>query len=89
MSDLSGYVLVLGRMLQEHNRNIGQVLERIRGAGLKLKPKKCLFAQCSVEYLGHIVYEHVDVALREDGQVGDGPSGARLGHRPSIWEEEC
>ena len=48
-------VLVFGRTLEEHNRNLRKVLERIREAGLKLKPKKCLFTQRSVEYLGHIV----------------------------------
>ena len=48
-------VLVFGRMLEEHNHNLGQVLERIKRAGLKLKPKKCRIAQTSVEYLGHVV----------------------------------
>ena len=48
-------VLVFGRSLEEHNQRLVQVFSRIRSAGLKLKPRKCLFAQRSVEYLGHIV----------------------------------
>ena len=48
-------VLVFGRTLQEHNENLTKVLARIRQAGLRLKPKKCSFAQQSVEYLGHVV----------------------------------
>ena len=48
-------VLVLGATLQEHNANLRKVFDRIRSAGLRLKPKKCDFAQESVEYLGHVV----------------------------------
>ena len=48
-------VLVFGKSLEEHNRNLNQVLERIRAAGLRLKPKKCRIAQLTVEYLGHVV----------------------------------
>ena len=48
-------VLVFGKTLEEHNRHLELVLERIRVAGLRLKPKKCRIAQFSVEYLGHVV----------------------------------
>ena len=48
-------VLVFGRTLEEHNANLARVFGRIRGAGLRLKPKKCEFAQESVLYLGHVV----------------------------------
>ena len=48
-------ILVFGHTLSEHNRNLTLVLSRIRGARLKLKLKKCRFAQLSVEYLGHVV----------------------------------
>ena len=48
-------VLVFGRTVAEHNANLTQVLERLRRAGLRLKPKKCRFALTEVEYLGHVV----------------------------------
>lgn len=48
-------VLVFGKTVEEHNRNLTSVLAQIRKAGLKLKPKKCKFAQLSVDYLGHVV----------------------------------
>ena len=46
---------LLEKTLQEHNQNLVKVLDRIREAGLKLKPKKCLVARQSVEYLGHVI----------------------------------
>ena len=48
-------VLVIGRTLQEHNDNLIKVFQRLRSAGLTLKPKKCKFAHLKVCYLGHVV----------------------------------
>ncbi len=36
---------------------MGRVLQRLREAGLKLKPAKCHFLQKRVEFLGHVVSE--------------------------------
>ena len=48
-------VLVVGRTFEEHNDNLARVFQRLRSAGLTLKPKKCKFAQLEVCYLGHVV----------------------------------
>ena len=48
-------VLVIGRTFQEHLDNLREVLERLRYAGLRLKPKKCHFAQPQVVYLGFVI----------------------------------
>ena len=48
-------IVVVGCSWRDHLVNLTRVLERIRGAGLKLKPQKCWFAQKEVEYLGHIM----------------------------------
>ena len=48
-------VLVMGKTMAENNKNLRLVLDRLRAAGLRLKPKKCCFAQLQVRYLGHIV----------------------------------
>ena len=48
-------VLVVGRTFEEHNDNLAKVFQRLRSAGLTLKPKKCKFAQLEVCYLGHVV----------------------------------
>ena len=48
-------ILVIGKTLEEHNENLRMVLDRLKEAGLRLKPPKCHFAQLEVEYLGHVV----------------------------------
>ena len=50
-------VLVVGRTMTEHNANLSRVMDRLRKAGLKLRPGKCRFALTEVEYLGHVVSE--------------------------------
>ena len=48
-------VLVVGRNFQEHMQRLEAVLQRIQGAGLKLKPSKCSFFQDQVTFLGHVL----------------------------------
>lgn len=50
-------ILVADSTFAEHMENLRKVLERLRGANLKLKLKKCQFAELEVEYLGHVVSE--------------------------------
>ena len=46
--------LVCSRTSEEHLEHLRQVFERLREANLELKPRKCLFLQDEVAYLGHI-----------------------------------
>ena len=48
-------IIVFGKSFDEHLQRIEQVLERIRTAGLKLKPEKCNMLQRDVIFLGHVV----------------------------------
>ena len=48
-------VIIVGRDFEEHLQNLSTVLQKLREAGLQLKPSKCSFCQESVSYLGHIV----------------------------------
>ena len=50
-------ILVVGNSWEQHDDNLKKVFTRIRQTGLRLKPKKCSFAQKKVEYLGHVVSE--------------------------------
>jgi transposase InsO family protein len=48
-------ILVLGTTSEDHLSNLREVLARLRRYGLKLKPKKCVFFQKEVEFLGRNV----------------------------------
>ena len=51
-------VIILGRTFDEHLKNLEAVFQRLRQAGLKIKPSKCTFFQHEVNYLGHVVSQH-------------------------------
>ena len=48
-------IIVIGPDFETHLTRLGEVLGRLRGAGLKLKPAKCELLQTKVGYLGHVV----------------------------------
>ena len=48
-------VIVYGRTIMEEINRLREVLQRLRGAGLKLKPGKCHLFRQQVKYLGHVV----------------------------------
>ena len=48
-------IVIPGKTPGEHMCNLRVVLQKLREAGLRLKPSKCSFFQRQVSYLGHIV----------------------------------
>ena len=48
-------ILVFSETLEEHFDKLRDVFERLRRAGLKIKPEKCHIFRKEVQYLGHIV----------------------------------
>ena len=48
-------IIVFSGSFPEHLKRLGNVFSALRGAGLKLKPSKCYFAQKEVDYLVHVV----------------------------------
>lgn len=48
-------ILVVGETFEDHLLNLRKVFDRLREAGLRLKPTKCHLAKPKVEYLGYIV----------------------------------
>ena len=48
-------IIVMGRSFDDHLRNVAQVFQRLRQAGLKLKPSKCTMFQEKVTFLGHVI----------------------------------
>ena len=47
--------IVMGKDFNDHLKNLQEVFQRFRDAGLKLKPSKCSFFRKEVTYLGHII----------------------------------
>jgi len=48
-------ILVVSASFEEYFREVGHVLDKLKDAGLCLKPSKCLFARKEVVYLGFTV----------------------------------
>ena len=48
-------IIVKGDDVASSLRNLREVFERVRGAGLKLKPSKCELFREEIAYLGHII----------------------------------
>ena len=48
-------IIVMSKTFAEHFKNLGEVLQRISMAGMKLSAKECAFFQRQVKYLGYLV----------------------------------
>ena len=48
-------IIVFGKNLDDHNRNLQVVFSRLREVNLKLNPLKCEFLKKEILYLGHLV----------------------------------
>lgn len=48
-------LVIFGRNLDSHNKNLQDVFERLRKVNLKLNPQKCQFLKLELLYLGHVV----------------------------------
>ena len=52
-------IIIFSRSVETHVEQLKEVLERLNIAGLKIRPKKCLLlqtsVQTSVQYLGHVI----------------------------------
>lgn len=51
-------LIIFSDTVEEHERRLLHVLNRLKEYGLKLSPEKCKFFQSSVRYLGHIVSQN-------------------------------
>lgn len=46
-------VVIWSRSLEEHLQHLGEVFKRLREAGLKVHPGKCVFGADNTAFLGH------------------------------------
>lgn len=49
------YILIYSPNLEEHQRHVSQVLQRLRQHHLYLKLEKCKFYQATIQFLGYII----------------------------------
>lgn len=47
--------MVNGRTIEEHNRNLTALFERIKEWNFHIRPDKCQFLMTEVEFLGFII----------------------------------
>lgn len=72
-------VVVYSATVDEHFDRLNLVLDRFRGAGLRLKPSKCCLLAERVEFLGHIVSaKGVEVDPGKIARVKDWPEPRNL-----------
>lgn len=50
-------IIVYGKTLQEHNKNLIDIFIRLRQVNLKLNPQKLNFLKKELLYLGHLISE--------------------------------
>ncbi|KAM7300946.1 uncharacterized protein ISCGN_016523 [Ixodes scapularis] len=48
-------IIVSGRTMEEHDKNLHKVLSRLQQSGVTLNVNKCTFRQSKVKFLGHVV----------------------------------
>ena len=48
-------IVVFGCTLEEHNKNVFELFERLRQTGLKLQPDKCQYLRPELEYPEHVI----------------------------------
>src|SRR5262249_54338789 len=48
-------ILIYSTSIEAHLKHLEEVLQRLRAAGLMLKPSKCTMVQNEVVYLGHLL----------------------------------
>jgi len=51
-------IVLYGASLEDHNKRLEEVLQRLRENKLKLQPEKCEFLRKETVYLGHIIFEN-------------------------------
>ena len=63
--------VVYAKSLADHDTEIRQVFDRLRGSNLKLKPEKCEFLRKEISYLGHVISENGVLQDKTKTKVGE------------------
>jgi len=77
-------VRIYSNTIQQHRKDISNILKAIRKSGMKVKPSKCEFHQSETEYLGFIIgQEGVKTDPVKTQAIWDGTT------RKKIQEIQC
>ena len=55
IQNIADDILIGGRNKQEHDLNLRRCFEILRNSGLRVNPKKCVFAVPEIQFFGHII----------------------------------
>ena len=63
------YILIMGQIFDDHMGNFRQALEKFRQYQMKMNPKKWLFMQKNLAFLGRIISKHSKALSAEHSRV--------------------
>lgn len=66
-------IVVYETTLEEHNKNVKEVFQRLREVGLRLQLDKCEFLKPELSYLGHVIYEGVNNLIQKTEKIKNYP----------------
>ena len=67
-------IIIYSETFEEHIQLLDKIFNKLKEYGIKLKQKKCSFAQTEVQYLGHIVsHNQVRPSLEKIAAINDFP----------------
>ena len=68
-------IIIMSSTFDDHLSRLRSVFDRLRNAGLRLKPPKCIFLQRKVSFLGHVVSaEEIQTDPEKTAAVRDLPT---------------
>jgi len=77
-------VLIYSNTLQQHRKEVSDILKAIRKSGMKVKPSKCVFNQSEPEYLGFIIGQGVKTDSVKTQAIWDWTAPKRNGGHPML-----
>ena len=80
-------IIIFGKSEESHLETLKDVFQRVRNAGMKLKPKKCTLAKAEVVFLGHKVgREGVQPDPANVTKVRDWPIASQPEELGAFWD---
>ena len=62
-------IIIFRKSIEKHLEQLSDVFARLKGAGLKIRPKRCRLLQTTVQYLGPIISGEGEGARTDQAKV--------------------